>query len=396
MPQTVERFQNVSFEQLEMLAPRRDSLCVSIYLPTHRKGDQIQQDPIRLKNAISEARRQLLEIGLPEESSQELLQGASDLLEQDGSGPIGEFWQHQSDGLAILLSAEDACLFQLPVSFSELTAVSDRFHIKPLINAYVRDEAFHLLTMSRDQVRLFRGSASGLQEEYHEDMPTSMGDVVPGYQQRGRNRHSFQVRSDGSNTSVPHGHVEGKEDEDLRKFFRRIRSAIGEHLRSTKIPVVFAGVDELFGMFREEFEGIDMTSGHVAGNTEQLSEDQLHARAWEIVEQKIKGRQHQVLERFQEAATTDYGSTDVEEIVTAAVRGRVDTLLLRRGVQNYGTCDENGMVARHNEQPSAETADLYDIAAIRTLQADGHVVILDAEDSSLPADMAAIFRYVPD
>ena len=33
--------------------------CVSIYLPTHEAGAEIRQDPIRLKNQLSEAEKQL-------------------------------------------------------------------------------------------------------------------------------------------------------------------------------------------------------------------------------------------------------------------------------------------------------------------------------------------------
>ncbi|MEZ6034082.1 MAG: hypothetical protein R3C17_13390 [Planctomycetaceae bacterium] len=41
---------------------------------------------------------------------------------------------------------------------------------------------------------------------------------------------------------------------------------------------------------------------------------------------------------------------------------------------------------------SADTYDLYDIAAIRTLRADGRVVFVG--DEAMESPVAAIFRYV--
>ena len=42
--------------ELEGLILEREGPCVSIFLPTHRAGAETQQDPIRLKNLLGEAR----------------------------------------------------------------------------------------------------------------------------------------------------------------------------------------------------------------------------------------------------------------------------------------------------------------------------------------------------
>ena len=41
-------------ENLTNLSGDMGSPCVSIYMPTHRVGREMQQDPIRLKNLLSE------------------------------------------------------------------------------------------------------------------------------------------------------------------------------------------------------------------------------------------------------------------------------------------------------------------------------------------------------
>jgi hypothetical protein len=87
---------------LQGLALRRDGPCVSLFLPTHRAGREVEQAPIRLKN---------------------LLRQTTDALQADGArapeigrllAPLRRlpddrlFWQSQSDGLLALRAAETA------------------------------------------------------------------------------------------------------------------------------------------------------------------------------------------------------------------------------------------------------------------------------------------------
>ncbi|MEZ6034081.1 MAG: hypothetical protein R3C17_13385 [Planctomycetaceae bacterium] len=189
--QTLEHFDTIDSEHLERLSGARSTLCASIYIPTHRCGNDVQQDPIRLKNAVAEARRQLVEFGQSGDGADDLLRPAVELMVLDASD---DFWQHQSDGLAILLSAEEACLFQLPTKFDEEVAVSDRFRLKPLLRSMNSNEEFHLVAVSRGAVRVFRGCRSGLKEEHFADLPESLQEFSSHDQQRGHNRHSFKVR----------------------------------------------------------------------------------------------------------------------------------------------------------------------------------------------------------
>lgn len=386
--QTIEHFETVDREQLDHLSGARRSLCVSIYIPTHRCGNEVQQDPIRLKNSVAEAKRQLVEFGHPESDVQELLQPATELMMLDASD---DFWQHQSDGLAILLTVDECYLFQLPMSFEEEVAVSDRFRLKPLLRSMTSNEEFHVVSVSRGAVRVFRGCQSGLNEERFSDLPESLDEFSSDGEQRGHNRHSFKVRAHGADSSVPHGHVEHKEEEELRKYFRDIKGAVVAHFRSHGGPVVFAGVEELFPYFKNEFDCCPVLDAYVAGNMEELSNDELLMKTWPLVKEHVDSETAAVVERYQDASATDFGSDCLKTILQAAYAGRVDTLLLKHGHRNYGTCDKNGMIERSDAEPAADTYDLYDIAAVRTLQADGKVVFVDA--SALKTPIAAIFRY---
>ena len=66
--------------ELEKLVEERGGPCVSIFLPTHRAGTQTQQDPIRLKNLLVEAREVLLANGLRSTEVDQILEPARELL----------------------------------------------------------------------------------------------------------------------------------------------------------------------------------------------------------------------------------------------------------------------------------------------------------------------------
>lgn len=69
--------------------------CVSIFMPAHRAGAETQQDRIRLKNLLREAERQLVEAGLRTPDAAAIPEPGQALLAES------DFWQHQSDGLAV-------------------------------------------------------------------------------------------------------------------------------------------------------------------------------------------------------------------------------------------------------------------------------------------------------
>jgi hypothetical protein len=82
----------LSGAELRTLTEEYEGWCVSIFMPTHRTGVEIQQDPIRLKNLLGEVEEQLVAGGLRAPVAQELLEPAQRLLRNS------LFWRHQRMG----------------------------------------------------------------------------------------------------------------------------------------------------------------------------------------------------------------------------------------------------------------------------------------------------------
>ena len=95
-------------ESLTSLIETQPGRCVSIFLPTHEKGTEIQQDPIRLKNLIDDVERQLGETELRNPVIRDQLAPARQLLGDTS------FWQHQSAGLSLFGADGQWQYFHLP------------------------------------------------------------------------------------------------------------------------------------------------------------------------------------------------------------------------------------------------------------------------------------------
>jgi len=113
-------------DDLSNLMEPREGWCVSIYQPTHRAGSEIQQDPIRFKNLLTEAEERLESTGMRSADARRMLEPAGKLLSDS------MFWQHQGDSLAVFIADGFLEWYHLPVQVDEMAVVNRRFHLKPL------------------------------------------------------------------------------------------------------------------------------------------------------------------------------------------------------------------------------------------------------------------------
>ena len=112
---------------LKMLMESHRGLCISMYLPTHRVGAELQQDRIRLRQQMRQAENLLFLANVHAAEVEDLLEPIQALVDNEA------FWLHPGDGLALFRSQDVFDLYRLPSSFQELVVVSTHFYLKPLL-----------------------------------------------------------------------------------------------------------------------------------------------------------------------------------------------------------------------------------------------------------------------
>jgi hypothetical protein len=380
----------LSMNELRALVDKPEGLCLSIFMPTHRAGEQTRQDPIRLKNLIREAEGRLAGTGLTTKETKELLKPVEELLRDEF------FWQHQNDGLAIFSSAGLFRCYRLPLSFDELVVATHRFHIKPLLPLLTSDGRFYILALSQNEVRLVEGTRYTASEVALEDMPESLADTL--HYDSGRNiqLHTAGSVGKGGQPAIFHGHGDGIDDAktNILKFFRQIDAGLSKMLHGERIPLIMAGVDYLLPIYVKANTYPCLLGDGVAGNPEELSTEELRKRAWTIAEPYFTKERTEAFARYQQFSGTQQASDDLMKVVPASYHGRVEMLFVAVGVQSWGTFDmDKGQVTLHQQEVQPGDEDLLDFAAIHTLLNDGVVFAVALEQMPNKASVAAVFRY---
>ncbi|MBD3162305.1 MAG: hypothetical protein GF346_08225 [Candidatus Eisenbacteria bacterium] len=366
--------------------------CVTIYLPTHRKGPEVQQNPIRLKNLLRKAEEKLLAMPMRPSDAEPLLKPAQALISDV------HFWRHQADGLAVFLGSGLTRYVRATEPFEELVVASERFHLKPLLRSLSGDGRFFVLAASKNSLRLIEGTRESAREIELEDVPRSLADAMkyedPEKQLQFRTTTSHQG---GPRPALFHSHGGGTDDAERKKeivrYFHQVDDGIREFLKEGRDPLVFAGVDYLFPLYREANSYPALLDQPVLGSPDELSAEDLHRKAWEIVRPHFQRRREEASDLLRERAGTGRTADSIEEVVVAARRGRVDSLFVAVGERIWGSLDEEKEEVALNGEPSPGDEDLLDRAAMETIRHGGQVYALKREEMPLDRSVAAVFRY---
>lgn len=373
--------------ELEDLVSIEKDICVSLYMPTHKSGaPSLQEDPIRLKNLLSDAEQQLSDRGLSESDIDAILKPARELLAPDAR----HFWQHQSHGLAIFLADGIYYHYRLPVSFETRAIVGDRFSIKPLLQLLSGNGRFYILALSLQQVQLYQATQHNLEAVELNELPQGI-DAALQYDDPER---SPQVYGGRGNT-VRYGQGASTDDrkDEIRRYFDKVDNALHSVLHDENAPLVLVGVDYLLPIFREASQYNRIIDRVVEGNPENTPLDTLHVQGWNAVAPHFQAQQNMARSQFHELTGTGQATSDLTDILPAAYDGQIDTLFVARGERRWGAYDPE---TRHlTAEGDGDTADedLLESAAIYTLLQGGTVFAVEPDAVPEDAPLAAVFRY---
>lgn len=380
----------LTLEQLKELAQQTSSPSISIFLPTHRAGQDAQQDPIRFKNLLREAEKQFLDNGTGPREVSALLQPAQAL--QDDS----IFWNHQRDGLAVFLAEDDFHTYHLPFPVEELLIISQAYYVKPVLPLFMNNGHYFILAISQNEIRLFEGTQHSVgQIDLPEGTPESLEEAL-GQDDQQRQLQMHTVQSGGGH-GMYHGQGSGKDEQKvwIEQYFNLVDKGLKEIFREQQAPLILAGVDYLLPIYRKASKYAHIMEEGIIGTPEHSRPEELQEQAWPIVETYFRQEMENVMEQYQQIAGTDKATDNLDEIFAAAFNGRVDKLLLSVETPVWGAFDdETGMVTHRSDVQSEENnLALIDFAAMKVLQNGGSIYALSQAEMPTDSPIAAVFRY---
>ena len=353
---------------------------VSLYLPTHRAGREVAQDPVRFRRLVASA---------AEEVTDERLLAATASLVDDR-----EFWAHGSAGLAVLAAVDATTAIRLSEPPRELVVVSDRAHLKPLIAAVARRVEFDVLAMSRHGVRLIAVDGSRALETEVPGLPASLPEALQwDDRERQVQSHSGARVGRGQVAATFHGQGGGNDvrDVDLDRYLQLVDRAVREHRSGSTRPLVLAGVEETVAAYRKLTRCAHVHDDHVAGNPDQLRATELADRARQFVPPTATDAERAARESFLAGATATVDT--VEPAVIAAAAGQVASVFVPGDTEYWGRYHPGDHPLEEHPTREPGDHDLADVAATETLRHGGQAFVIPAADLPGVGTAAATLRY---
>ncbi|MFW6219159.1 MAG: hypothetical protein ACOC3S_03475 [Bacteroidota bacterium] len=364
-------------KKLEDLAKKHAPHSVSILIPTERAGEEVlnEKHKLHLKNQIREVENKLENYKLNRNEIDNFLEDIRNLMDNKS------IWRNASDGLAVYKSGDKLEYETLPVKFESFNYIADHLYLKPLIPVIDSDVSFFLLTLSLKSVQLYECTRYGIQSIQIENLVPEELEKVVGYDYEQKN---LQVRGQQTGTGSPmyHGQGAGKDDKkpEIEKFLQYVNKGLMNYLRDFNKPLVVASVEYLYAMFRDISHYKNIYPEPIPGNPEHELPGLLLEKARPVTKKLYEESIGNAINKYNEAVTAGKSLPGIENVVPAAVSGRVDTLFVRDDINIWGRYNmETGKVELHEEK-NAGNACLLNLAAVHTMLNGGKVYNLPIDD----------------
>ena len=180
----------------------------------------------------------------------------------------------------------------------------------------------------------------------------------------------------------------------LLEYCQSIDGALRPVLADSKIPLVLAADASLVPIYRRAHSyPHTLMDRSIIGSPDNLSDKELRDAAWPMICQHNASLTLGALAEFGQAAAQECASAELEDILPAAMDGRVDKLLVADRCHCWGKFDMNrrSIVVRDRAHNGDE--DLINMAALLAYQKGAHVLTFQRDEMHNVGRLAAIFRY---
>lgn len=382
--------QAVKKDDLMRLSQYHNSSCISIYMPTHRHGVETLngQDALSLKNQLKLIRNKLSEQGKSVREIERLVNPILNLIDDT------DFWRHQSESLAIFVAEDIFEKYKVPVSLEPFNYISSEFYLKPLFPLFNEYGHFFLLTLKKDEVKFYEGNKYGITGiDVTEIVPSRLEDAV-GYDYE-QKQLQFRTLRGGNGPGSFHGHGDNDAKDELLAFFREIDKGIMTRLHDQQQPpLVLCCLEHYYPVYMQAATHRNIFPQHIPYNPADLDKRSMHDKAWELLEPYFEHGLINRKERFLIGIDKGKASSNIREIIPAAVAGRIDTLFIEKNTDVFGIYDLTSGGISIQAQQNLANVSLANLAAKKVFEQGGFIYLLEKHEMpDSTAGINALFRY---
>jgi len=356
---------------IQLLQQVRGNPALTITLPTHRTSPDNRQDPIRVRNLVTEATNRLLEQFGRREIEPLLTRLESLVSEID--------FRYTLDGLALFVTQDFARAYQIPFDLPERVVVDETFATRNLVFALNRTPRYWTLVLSEQPTRLMEGVRDTLVEITEGEFPMSH-------------------EGPGGALKLPGGPGVQKSayrDERHRQFFRQVDAALKPFLAEDPLPLAVVGVDRFLAFFNEVTAHQDAILTTLTGSHDKTSPHELAQLVWPLVEANLADKRQAVMDELGRAVGEQKIASSVGEVWRFAQEGRGALLVVEEDFHYPATVDASGMHLSPADDPTAPGVldDAVDEIIEVVLSKQGRVVFVDNKQLTEHQRIALVLRY---
>ncbi len=392
---TTQTMELLSKEELIELGNYRSEHCISIYVPTHKSGNEVNEryDQIVFKNKLQRAKTELSNKGLDPVLIDKILKPGFELLKDD------DFWHNQREGLAIFISQGFFNFIRVPYSVKEEFLLNHSFLIAPLLPVVAKRQHFYMLVISKNDCKFYEGDQFGMQKLEVEGLPYNMADVVPFERKDPEQTHRRAGAAAGKGATVGasfHGHGSGLADEDeyMQQYFKEVDQTLWkEVLHNQHVPLIIAAVEFEIALYKQVANYKFISDENLTGNYEHEDRQSLYLKAKEKLAPYFKEYANKALKNYYDSSATNLALAYPTKVIPAAYYAQVSDLFVERNTHIWGSFNEqdNKLAINIEKQPNDDC--LINNTIIKTLMNGGEVHLLDKEKMPADGPIAAFLRF---
>lgn len=369
-----------------LLRPTPPGPYTSIYFATSKNPAELSPASIHLKNAIAAVEERFIDRGHSASEARAYLSPLRRALSGE------EFLRSHPTGFAFFLSSGDLSIFRMNRPPEHSVWLGDHFRMLPIVGDLTEAACFYLLAVSANEVTLYYGDDDDLQPVAVDGLPRGLADTMslnPSTPLIQTMNTAHGATFHGQGAHIDHHKI------DLRRYFRVVDEALRPILKDGDRPLLFAGVEYLFPIYREANSYAHLLPNRLCGNPERMGTEELRLRAAEVL---IAVRRKQLeldIARFDDSVGGHKTCSKLATIIQDAQNGVVDTLFVAAGEELWGRFDEASGSIAYTQAEDPLACDLYDLAAHHTWTHGGKVHVVAPDDVPQGATIAALLRYAP-
>lgn len=374
----------VSDKTVEEIIEKDGNPLISITMPTHRVGEEIKQDPIRLKNLLTDVSDTLTDRGMKQPEIDEILKPARDLLER----PM--FWSHQDSGLVIYLAKEYFNYFQVPYEVQEKAYVNTHFLITPLLPMVSLDGRFNVLAISKKDARLLRCTRNEVIDVTPDSATTNIDEYQEVVQEKQLQFHSGANRDKAM--YFGHGNREENHRGIAAAYFRELEKEITTELKKENNPLILVGLEDNLGYYKSFNSYKRTVENTVTANPDDMKDHDLKESGWEKIQNFFLKEMYNSIEQFTEQTSAKV-SNNLSEVIESTVMGKSKNIFISMGEDRWGHYDEDSHEVHLTDEPSNGDVDLLNWLAVKGIETGSNVYILPRDEMPMKSTVAAEFRF---